>query len=189
MRPLSLIGFILIISHCFLGCNSCECDEGNGLQGFYTCSRKETKNQEFLWLFKNETYVHILDYDTVAYINSDSWMVKKSNQNIELFVAKNWVTPCESGRTYCYQRMDYVAKHNFENYKGSEAQLEFGCYNGLDDTCYFRLMASYEPMYNYKRIDNESHKLTLKGKRIEFYTERDSIVFSNTINDRNILSE
>jgi hypothetical protein len=187
MIRFSLIGLILIITQLFTGCNSCDCDEGNGLEGFYTCSRKETKNQEFLWLFKNEFYVHILSYDTVVYINSDSWAVEKSNQNIELFIAKNWVAPCESGRTYCYERMDYVAKHNFESYKGSDAQLEFGCYNGLDDTCYFRLMATYEPMYNYKRIGDEFYKLDLKGKRIEFYTERDSVVFSSVVNDKNIL--
>lgn len=186
MRNLGLIGLILVILTLFSGCNSCKCTEGNGLEGFYTCSRTETSNQEFLWLFKSKTYIHILSYDTVAYINSDSWAVEKSNQNIDLFIAKNWIAPCESGRTYCFQRMDYVTKHNYKNYKGSEAQLEFGCYIGLDDTCYFRLMATYEPMYNYKRIGGESHMLTLKGKRIEFYTEADSIVFSSILNHRNI---
>jgi len=189
MRHFRLIGLLLVFLQLLSGCNSCDCDEGNGLEGFYICSRTETSNQEFLWLFKNKSYVHVLSYDSVVYINSDSWFIEKSNQNIELFVAKNWIAPCESGRTYCYQRMDYVNKQNFKNYKGSEAQLEFGCYNGLDDTCYFRLMATYEPMYNYKRIAGENHKLNLQGKRIEFYTEGDSIAFTSIAIDRNILSE
>ncbi len=187
MRRIILIGFVLITAIWFSGCNSCDCDESNGLVGFYTCSRTETNNQEFLWLFKNKFYVHILSYDTIVFVNSDKWQVEKSNENTDLFIAKNWITPCEIGRTYCYRRMDYVNTLNFESHKGSEAQLEFGCYNGLDDTCYFRLMASYEPMYNYKRIADEYNKLDLKGKRIEFYTERDSTFFSSVAIEKNIL--
>ncbi len=189
MRQLSLIGLLFIFSRLFSGCNSCECDDSNGLEGFYICSRTETSDQEFLWLFKNKSYVHILAYDTVAYINSDSWQVEKSNAGMDLFIANNWIAPCEIGRTYCYQRMDHVAKNNFKNYKGSEAQLEFSCYNGLDDTCYFRLMAANEPMYNYKRIAGEDHKINLQGKRIEFYAAEDSIVFTDIDKFRSILSE
>ena len=189
MMRFKLVGMILIISQLFSGCNSCDCDKGSGLEGFYVCDRTDTANQEFLWLFKDNTYIHILAYDTIQFINSDNWLVR-DNDVPKLFVAKNWVSPCESGRTYCYERMDYVAKHNFKSYKGGDAQLEFGCNTiGLDDGCYFRLIEQLEPMYNYKRIGGESHKLTVKGKRIEFYTERDSIVFTNTINDRNILSK
>ncbi len=187
MIRISLIGLVLISLLLLSSCNFCDCEEGNGLKGFYTCSRTETNNQEYLWLFENKYYVHILSYDTVVYVNSDNWQVEKSNANIDLFIAKNWIAPCETGRTYCYQRMDNVSKYNFENYKGSEAQLEFGCYNGLDDTCYFRLMASYEPMYNYKRIADENYKMDLKGKRIEFYTEMDSIVFSGVVKEKKIL--
>lgn len=184
----SLTGLILIATQLFTGCNSCDCDKGYGLEGFYTCSRTETTNQEFLWLLKNKHYVHILLYDTVAYVNSDNWHIRKDEYSKKsLFIAENWVAPCETGRAYCYQRIDYVAKHNFKDYMGGNAQLEFGCYIGIDDTCYFRLLDQLEPMYNYKRIADENHKMDLKGKRIEFYTERDSVVFSDIVKERNIL--
>jgi hypothetical protein len=183
MIRICLILFLLITVLLFSSCNSCDCDEGSGLEGFYTCTRTETNNQEFLWLFRNKSYVHLLSYDTVFFVNSDSWQVGKSNANIELFIAKNWIAPCEAGCTYCYQKMDYVNTKNFKDYKGSEAQLEFCCYKGFDDTCYFRLMATYEPMYNYKRIAGEAYKIDLKGKRIEFYTEQDSIVFSDAVKE------
>jgi len=189
MRKYNFIGLLLIFVKLFSSCNSCECNKENGLEGFYICSRTETTNQEFLWLFENGSYIHILSYDTIAYANSDKWNIRKDEYNKkELFIAQNWVAPCESGRSYCYQRMDFVGKHNFKDYKGSNAQLEFGCFNGLDDTCSFRLIEQLEPWYNYNRVADEYYKLDLKGKRIEFYAERDSIIFSNIINERNILT-
>lgn len=184
----SLICIILIATHIFAGCNSCDCVVGNGLDGFYTCSRTETSDQEYLWVFKNKYYVHVLSYDKIAFVNCDSWDIRKDEYSKKsLFIAENWVAPCETGRAYCYQRMDFVAKHNFKSYMGSNAQLEYGCFNGLDDTCYFRLLEPLEPLYNYKRIADEAFKIDLKGKRIEFYTERDSIIFTDFITEFNIL--
>jgi hypothetical protein len=179
------IGFLLFVLFSLISCNSCVCDKGSGLEGFYTCTRKATSNQEFLWLFKNKTYIHILSYDTVNYINSDTWAIKKDpDGNGSLFIAENWVSPCVIGRSYCFERMDKVTKLNFKDYKGSKAQLDYGCYKGLDDSCYFRLMDVQEPMYNYKRLAKETHKMDLSGKHIEFYTGRDSILFSNIIEGR-----
>lgn len=181
MIRFSLIGFILITLQLFSACDSCECDEGTGLEGFYTCSRTKTKNHEYLWLFSNNFYVHILIYDTLSYVNSDKWCVKILSRN-DLFMAKNWVDPCTGyGRTYCHQTMDTVNKYNFKDYKDTEATLDFACYSALDDTCYFRLIAHDNPLYNYKRIRKESYQLSLKDKQIEFYTKRDSIVFFNVI--------
>ena len=185
---LSLIGLMLIATQLFISCNSCDCVEGNGLDGFYICSRTETRNQEYLWVFKNKYYVHVLTYDTIVYVNSDSWDIRKDEYSKKsLFIAENWVAPCETGHANCYQTMNYVAKHNFNDYKGGNAQLEYGCYNGLDDTCYFRLLDQLEPMYNYKRIADEAYKMDFKVQRIEFYTERDSLVFSDIVKEKNTL--
>ena len=170
---------ILTVIQALSGCYSCQCDKADGLDGFYICDRKSSQNQEFLWLFTNNTYVHVLVYDTVQYVNSDTWSVREDlNSKSKLFIAQNWVAPCESGRIYCSERMDYVAKHNFNRYKGSNAQLGYGCSTiGLDASCHFRLSDQLEPMYNYKRVADEEIKSLLGDRTTRFYSVADSTHF------------
>jgi hypothetical protein len=183
---LVLIVFSLTI---FVGCNSCECNEGNGLEGFYVCGRRATNDKELLWLFKDKTYLHILSYDNVEYVNSDVWRIEKDpDKKTDIFKAENWIRPCSFENPQCYDKMEIITKNNFNEYKGSKAQLDFGCYKGLDDTCFFRLMDSQEPMYNYKRVGAENKELKLGLKKMEFYSDRDSFMFCEIIRKHNIIS-
>ena len=176
-----LIVFFAILSEFFWGCNSCDCNKGKSLQGFYTCSRTKVPDNEFLWILSSRIYVHAMIFDSILYINSDEWWIDTPKDNIELFMGKNWVSPCKD-EYGCYETIDKVTINNFTDYKGSEAQLSFDCFIGLDNECRFRLMSSQEPMYNYKHIDNENHKLSIKGKTLRFYTKRDSFHYHNAIN-------
>ncbi|MGV3505524.1 MAG: hypothetical protein ACO1O1_17605 [Adhaeribacter sp.] len=181
---------LLIIAQTLVSCYSCECDNGRQLEGFYICDRRDIKNPELLWLFSDRTYIHVLYYDTVQYVNSGNWLIREDEDaGQEYFIAENWVQPCESEFLSCSEKMDYVAKHNFKYYKGSP-NLIFGCTTlGWEDECYFRLYNTLEPMYNYKRLKNEFYKVKLDMKKTKFYTDTDSLVFSKAIKKRHVIIE
>ncbi len=169
---LSILLFAFLIS----GCNYCKCDETGGISGFYICDRTNDNNAEYIWIFGDNTYVHMFDYDTIRYINSDTWSIRRDH--IELFIANNWVAPCEYGRDACYKRMEYVNSNNYNEYLGSMAQLSYGCLVGLDDSCYFRLISQFNPMFNYKKIHNSEYRDYSLFMDAFFFSKRDSVMFS-----------
>lgn len=182
---------LLIIAQTLVSCSPCECDKRTELEGFYICDRKDSKNQELLWLFSDKTYLHILFYDTVQFVNSNKWMIKKDkNYGEEYFVAENWVQPCGGAVYSCDGEMEYVAKHNFKHYQYAETRLRFGCSTiGLDDEYYMRIYESSDPLYNYKRLKNQFYKVKLDMQKTKFYTETDSLVFSKVIKKRRVIIE
>jgi hypothetical protein len=175
-----IVIFFVVVSILFWGCNACDCNKGTSVQGFYICSRTKVPDNEFIWILSSKIYVHAMLFDSVLYINSDEWWIDTPKDNVELFMGKNWVSPCKDDYS-CFETIDKVTIDNFIDYMGSEAQLAFDCFNGLDNECHFRLMSSQEPMYNYKRLDNENHKLSTKGKKLRFYTKRDSVLYLNAV--------
>jgi hypothetical protein len=182
----------LIILSIFQSCHQCNCgtkcdDNFCDLEGFYVFPRKHTRNKEFLWIFNNHQYIHCFVYSSEIFINSDVWTIEKGSNSIDNFIAENWISPCGIECTFEPVRLYHVTKSNFESYKGSEAQLNFGCQEGIGDTCSFRLWRQMEPDHFYKKIFKSDHVIKPKRRPIKFYTERDSLMFT-TLNGYKYIS-
>src|SRR5580765_4277352 len=132
MRYLILWFALQFLSGCWSDSNYCNCKEKE-LTGFFVCDRRATTNNEYLWLFKDSTYIHLLQYDTIQFINSNKWHLV-SIHNRDFIEVNSWICPCKIDRSDCYNGMDTVTDLNYKNnYAVAVNQFDYGCYKGLDN--------------------------------------------------------
>lgn len=154
--------------------NDCDCENENTLIGYYINSRTDSINKEYVYLYADSSYIHILSYDTIQFLNCNKW-----NTEVNKFSMNNWSDP---------DHYDYSNAENklfFISYENSKKQFpnnyNYGCFDSYRNGCIFRIYFSEEDNHYFRRIEINTKYIDLKDVPTKFYSKSDSIFFNSSV--------
>lgn len=159
--------------------NDCNCDNKNTPIGYYINSRTDSVNKEYIYLYSDSSYIHILSYDTIQFLNCNKWNIEVNKLHMN-----NWSDPDH----YDYSNADN--KLFFISYENSKKQFannyNFGCLDSYKNGCVFRIYFSEEDNHYFRRVNIKNDIIDLSNKSTFFYTVQDSISFYNSVDKNSI---
>jgi hypothetical protein len=179
-----LIGF-LILFVLYLGyiiipffINDCDCENKNTIIGSYKNVRKDSINIEHLYIYSDSSYIHLLSYDSIQFVNSDKWKILDEQAELQ-----GWNDPDIIDVHNAKEYLNFIPLKNicqkFPKYFGGN------CYDHYKYGCVFCIFFDeFNSFYRRSTIDNQI--VDLKNIPTLFYSKADSISFSNTIKKNNI---